>query len=176
MIDPSAVNDENNNYPVQELHSSQAQLIKLGINWRVQWKKGVRIFTQKWTLSETLQILHAVLFTWVKQCSACFFPWSVLPFWDITYAKKTHFSKAILWGPFVERKQKKPFVSLNHGVSIIHESPTTALLAQVAEALNGPDSSLFCPVAGGGRSNFFIPVLFLYTFQNPRYLFIFVSL
>ena len=42
--------------------------------WRVRWKKGVRIFTQNWTLSETLQISHAVLLTWVKQCSACFFP------------------------------------------------------------------------------------------------------
>ena len=79
----------------------------------------------------------------------------------------------------LNKKQKKPFVSLNHGVSIIHESPTTASLAQVAKALNGRDSSLFCPdaglIRGGGRSNFF-PVLFLYTFQNPRYLFIFMSL
>ena len=32
----------------------------------------------------------------------------------------------------LNEKQKKPFVSLNHGVNIIHESPTTALLAQVA--------------------------------------------
>ena len=81
----------------------------------------------------------------------------------------------------LNEKQKKPFVSLNHGVSIIHESPTTASLAQVAEALNGPELSLFCPdagsIQGGGRSNFFFfAVLFLYTFQNPRYLFIFVPL
>ena len=59
----------------------------------------------------------------------------------------------------LNEKQKKPFVSLNHGVSIINESPTTAWSAQVAKALNGPDSSLFCPdagsVRGGGRSNFF---------------------
>ena len=32
----------------------------------------------------------------------------------------------------LNEKQKKPFVLLNHGVNIIHESPTTALLAQVA--------------------------------------------
>ena len=93
--------------------------------------------------------------------------------------QKTHFSKAILWGPFVERKTKeaycfaKAWSQYNTGIS------TTASLAQVAKALNGLDSSLFCPdagsIRGGGRSNFF-PVLFLYTFQNPRYLFIFVSL
>ena len=79
----------------------------------------------------------------------------------------------------LNEKQKKPFVSLKHGVSIIQESPTTASLAQVAKALNGPDSSLFCPdagsIRGGGRSIFF-RVLFLYTFKNPRYLFIFISL
>ena len=43
-------------------------------NWRLRWKKGVRVFTQKWTLSKMLQISHAVLFTCAKQCSACFFP------------------------------------------------------------------------------------------------------
>ena len=43
-------------------------------NWRVRWKKGVRIFTQKWTLSKTLQISYAVLFRCVKQCSVCVFP------------------------------------------------------------------------------------------------------
>ena len=42
-------------------------------NWRLQWKKGARFFTQNWTLSKTLQILHAVLFRCVKQCSVCFF-------------------------------------------------------------------------------------------------------
>ena len=56
----------------------------------------------------------------------------------------------------LNEKLKKPFVSLNHGVSIIHESPTTAWLAQVAKALNGLDSSLFCPdagsIRGGGQS------------------------
>ena len=60
-------------------------------NWRVRWKKGVRYFTQNRTLSKTLQISHAVLFRCLKQCSACFSPWSLLPFWDITYAKNTFF-------------------------------------------------------------------------------------
>ena len=95
--------------------------------------------------------------------------------------EKTHFSKANSSGDLLlNEKQKKPFVLLNHGVSIIHESPTTASLAQVVKALNGPDSSLFCrdagSIRGGGRSNFFFPILFLYTFQKPRYLFIFMSL
>ena len=73
--------------------------------------------------------------------------------------EKTHFSKAILWGPFVERKTKeafcfaKPWSQYN---THVHESPTTASLAQVAKALNGPDSSLFCPdagsIRGGGQS------------------------
>ena len=71
----------------------------------------------------------------------------------------------------MNKKQKKPFVSLNHGGSIIHESPTTASLAQVAKALNGPDSSLFCPdagsIQGGGRSNFFSRSLSLH-FSKPK--------
>ena len=65
----------------------------------------------------------------------------------------------------MNEKQKKPFVSLTHGVSIIHESPTTASLAQVAKVLNGPDSSLFCrdarSIRGGGQSNFFLRSLSL---------------
>ena len=94
--------------------------------------------------------------------------------------QKTHFSKAILCGPFVERKTKEAFCftkawsQYNTGIS------TTASLAQVAKALNGLDSRLFCPdagsIRGGGRSIFFFHILFLYTFQSPRYLFIFVSL
>ena len=71
----------------------------------------------------------------------------------------------------LNEKQKKPFVSLNHGVSIIQESPTTALLAQVAKVLNGPDSSLFCPdvssIRGGGRSIFFSRSLSLH-FSKPK--------
>ena len=65
--------------------------------------------------------------------------------------EKTHFSKVILWGPFVERKTKEAFCFAkpwSQYSSIIHESPTTPSLAQVAKALNGPDSSLFCPDAG----------------------------
>ena len=85
-------------------------------------------------------------FLYVGQTMFCmFFPWSLLPFWDITYAKKHIFLRPSSGDLLLNEKQKKPFVSLNHGVSIIHESPTTASLAQVAEALNGPDSSLFCP-------------------------------
>ena len=68
-------------------------------------------------------------------------------------------------------KQKKSFVSLKHRVSIIPESPTTASLAQVAKALNGQESSLFCPdagsIRGGGRSNFFFRSLSLH-FSKPK--------
>ena len=35
-------------------------------------KRAFRLFTQKWTWSETLHILHVVLFKCVKQCSLCF--------------------------------------------------------------------------------------------------------
>ena len=72
------------------------------------------------------------------------------------YAKKHIFLRPSSGDLLLNEKQEKPFVSLNHGVSIIHESPTTASLAQVAKALNGPDSSLFCPdagsIRGGGQS------------------------
>ena len=81
----------------------------------------------------------------------------------------------------LNEKQKKPFVSLNHGVSIIHESPTTASLARVAKALNGPDSSLFCPdagsIRGGGRSIFFLCRSLSLHFSKPKisiYLHVFV--
>ena len=59
-------------------------------------------------------------------------------------------------------KQKKPFVSLNDEVTVIHYSRTTASLAQVDETLNWPNSNLFCRDAGSirGRSVFFF-VLFL---------------
>ena len=71
----------------------------------------------------------------------------------------------------MNEKQKKPFVSLKHGVSVTPESPTTASLAQVAKALNGAVSSLFCPdagsIRGGGRSNFFFCSLSLH-FSKPK--------
>ena len=126
-------------------------------NWRVRWKKGVGFFTQKWTLSEMLQISHAVLFTRVKQYSACFSPWSLLPFWDNYVCKKHIFLRASSGDLLLNEKQKKPFVSLNHGVTIIHESLTTASL--VDEALNGPDLSLFCRDASSiwGRWILFFP-------------------
>ena len=77
-------------------------------NWRVRWKKGVRFFTQKWTLSKTLQISHAVLFGYVEQCSACVLPETGFLF-EILHMQKTLFSKGILWGPFVECKTKETF-------------------------------------------------------------------
>ena len=88
-------------------------------NWRFQWRNSIRYLTQKWTLSKTLQISHVVLFRYVKQCSACFFPWSLLPFWGITYVKKHIFSKGLL-----NQKQKKPFVSLGDEVTEISEQAT----------------------------------------------------
>ena len=59
-------------------------------NWRVGWKKGVRYFTQKWTLSKTFQISHAVLFRCVKQRSACFLL-KFASFWKHYVCKKPVF-------------------------------------------------------------------------------------
>ena len=80
----------------------------------------------------------------------------------------------------MNEKQKKPFVSLNHGVSIIHESPTLASLPQVAKVPNGQHSSLFCldagSIRGGGRSIFFSRSLSLHL-SKPKisiYLHVFV--
>ena len=50
------------------------------------------------------------------------FSWSLLPFWDITYAKKHIFLRPSSGDLLLNEKQKKPFVSLKHGVSIIQES------------------------------------------------------
>ena len=115
--------------------------------------------------------------------SACSFVYvGYVDLCDITYAKKHIFLRPSSGDLLLNEKQKKPFVSLNHGVSIIPESPTTASLAEVAKALNGPDLSLFCPdagsIRGGGRSKFFF---FSLSFSTPFksqdiYLVIFVSL
>ena len=113
-----------------------------------RWKKGGRFFTQNLTLLEMLQISHTVLLTWVKQCSACFFPEICFLFEILRMRKKHIFLRPSTGDLLLNEKQKKPFVSLKHGVSIIPESPTTASLAQVTKALNGPESSLFCPEAG----------------------------
>ena len=48
-----------------------------------------------------------------------------------------------------EKKEKKPFVLLKDEVTIMHLSLTTASLAQVDKALNGPDSNLLCRTASG---------------------------
>ena len=86
------------------------------------------------------------------------------------YAKKHIFLRPSSGDLLLNKKQKKPFVSLKHPVSIIPESPTTASLAQVAKVLNGPESSLFCPdagsIRGGGRSNFFFPLSFSTLFKT----------
>ena len=86
--------------------------------------------------------------------------------------EKTHFLRPSSGDLLLNEKQKKPFVSLNHGVSIIPESPTTASLAQVAKALNGPESSLFCPdagsIRGGVRSNFFFFRSLSLHFSKPK--------
>ena len=72
----------------------------------------------------------------------------------------------------MNEKQKKPFVSLKHGVSILQETPTTASLAQVTKALNGPDSSSFCPdagsIRGGGQSIFFFLRSLSLHFSKPK--------
>ena len=50
--------------------------------------------------------------------------------------KKHIFLRASSGDLLLIEKQKKPFVSLNHGVIIIHKSLTTASFAQVDEVLN----------------------------------------
>ena len=49
--------------------------------------------------------------------------------------KSPQFSK---WHLLLIKKQKKPFVLLNNQVTLIGQSLTTALLAQVDKALKGP--------------------------------------
>ena len=48
-----------------------------------------------------------------------FFPWSLLSFWNITYAKKHIFPRAFSGDLLLNEKQKKPFVSLSDEVTII---------------------------------------------------------
>ena len=100
------------------------------------------------------------------------FPWNLLPFWDIMYAKKkkkTKFSNGILWGPFVEWKTKETFCFAKRW------SHFNALISQVDEALNGPDSNLFCldpgPIRGWSIFFFFVLFLYMYFSQKPGYLF-----
>ena len=68
----------------------------------------------------------------------------------------------------LNEKQKKPFVLLKDEVTIIHLYLTTASLTQVDEALNGPDSNLFCREAGSiqRRSIFFFPFCFSSLLKN----------
>ena len=101
-----------------------------------------------------------------------FFPWILLPFWDIMYAKKTIFPRVSSGDLLLNEKQKKHFVSLNDEFTIIHWLLTTALLVQVDKALNGPDSNCFAmtPAWYEAGKNFFF-ALFLYFFQKSRYLF-----
>ena len=70
--------------------------------------------------------------------------------------------------------QKKLFVSLKDEVTIIHQSLTTASLAEVDEALNGPIRICFVVTRARyevDQSFFFVFVLFLYFPQKPGYLF-----
>ena len=137
--------------------------------WMVRWKKGLRFLLKTELCQKGSKF--ACSFLYVGQTMFCmFFPWSLLPFWNITYAKKHIFLRPSSGDLLLNEKQKKPFVSLKHGVSIIQESPTVASLAQVAKALNGLDSSLFCPdagsIGGGGRSIFFFAFSFSTLFKT----------
>ena len=74
--------------------------------------------------------------------------------------KGPQFSKRRL---LLNEKQKKPFILLSDQVTIIHQSLTTASLAQVDKALNRPESNLFCCDTGSiqGRPIFFCSVSLL---------------
>ena len=52
----------------------------------------------------------------------------------------------------LNEKQKKPFVSLKHQVTITQSFLTAASLAQVDNAPNGADSNLFCRDTRGFNS------------------------
>ena len=101
-------------------------------------EKGVKIFIQKWTLSKMLQILHAVLFRCVKQCSMCFLA-EVCFIFEILSMQKHIFPRASLnWGPFVEWKTKETFCfakwwSLHDNIILI-----------AYYCFNRPDLNLFC--------------------------------
>ena len=102
-----------------------------------------------------------------------FFPWSLVPFWDITYVKKHIFRRASSRDLFVEWKTKETFCFAkrwSHYNTLI----TTAPLAQVDKALNRSESNLFWCDTGSiwGRPIFF-SVLFLYFLQKPRYMYLF---
>ena len=66
--------------------------------------------------------------------------------------EKTHFSKGILRGRFLD-------------------SVTTALLALADKVLNGPDSNMFCQTPARYEVAQFFFLLFLDFFQRSRYLF-----
>ena len=88
------------------------------------------------------------LFGYVEQCSACVLPEICFLFEILRMQKKHIFPRASSGDLLLNVKQKKPFVLLNDEVTVIHYSRTTASLAQVDEALNWPDSNLFCRDAG----------------------------
>ena len=52
------------------------------------------------------------------------------------------FQAASFGDVLLNEKQRKPFVSLNDEFTIINRFLTTALVAQVDKALNGPDTNL----------------------------------
>ena len=103
-----------------------------------------------------------------------FFPWSLLPFWDITYVKKHIFPRASSRDLLLNEKQKTPFVSLNDEVTIIPWSVTTASLAPVIRRWTGQIRICFAVTPARyevGKFSLFFFVLFLYFFQRLRYLF-----
>ena len=103
-----------------------------------------------------------------------FFPWSLLPFWDITYAKNHIFPRASSRDLLLNEKQKTPFVSLNDEVTIIPWSVTTASLAPVIRRWMGQIRICFAVTPARyevGKFPSFFSVLFLYFFQRLRYLF-----
>ena len=81
--------DRNANYLINWISINLRSLMKGSV------EKGVRYFTQNRTLSEMLQILHAVLFRCLKQSSACF-SLKLASFLRYYVCEKTHFSEGIL--------------------------------------------------------------------------------
>ena len=67
------------------------------------------------------QMLHAVLFRCVKQCSTCFCP-VVCFLFEILHVQKNIFPRAFS-GDLLNQKQKKPFVSPNNEVTEVWHLP-----------------------------------------------------
>ena len=95
-----------------------------------------------------------------KHCSEVFFAGLLCVCKQLSVFQAASFGDLLL-----KEKQKKPFVSLKHEVTITQSLLTSASLAQVDNAPNGADLNLFCGDTRGLNSrlvkSFFFGSVFL---------------